>query len=82
MVFGFLLAWVLRPPKNLKSIYILMATFSNLGFMGIPVAKSLYGSEGVVYVSFYILLYNVIVYTYGMALARRAAREKSGVGST
>lgn len=82
VVFGFLLAWVLRPPKNLKSIYILMATFSNLGFMGIPVAKSLYGSEGVVYVSFYILLYNVIVYTYGMALARRAAREKSGVGST
>lgn len=81
VVFGILLAWVLHPPKNLKSIYILMATFSNLGFMGIPVAKSLYGSEGVVYVSFYILLYNVIVYTYGMALARRAAREKSGVES-
>ena len=58
-----------------------MATFSNLGFMGIPVAKSLYGSEGVVYVSFYILLYNVIVYTYGMSLARRAAREKTGMES-
>ncbi len=79
IVFGILLAWVLHPPKNLKSIYILMATFSNLGFMGIPVARSLYGSEGVVYVSFYILLYNVIVYTYGMALARRAAREKNGM---
>ena len=78
VVFGILLAWVLHPPKNLKSIYVLMATFSNLGFMGIPVAKSLYGSEGVVYVSFYILLYNVIVYTYGMSLARRAAREKNG----
>ena len=82
VVFGILLVWVLHPPKNLKSIYVLMATFSNLGFMGIPVAKSLYGSEGVVYVSFYILLYNVIVYTYGMALARRAAREKNGVDST
>lgn len=79
IVFGILLAWVLHPPKNLKSIYVLMATFSNLGFMGIPVARSLYGSEGVVYVSFYILLYNVIVYTYGMALARRAAREKNGM---
>lgn len=78
IIFGILLAWVLHPPKNLKSIYVLMATFSNLGFMGIPVAKSLYGSEGVVYVSFYILLYNVIVYTYGMSLARRAALEKNG----
>lgn len=82
VVFGMLLAWVLHPPKNLKSIYVLMATFSNLGFMGIPVAKSLYGSEGVVYVSFYILIYNVIVYTYGMSLARRAAREKSGMDNT
>lgn len=81
VVFGVLLAWLLRPPKNLKSIYTLMATFSNLGFMGIPVARSLYGSEGVVYVSFYILIYNVIVYTYGMSLARRAAQEKNGVGS-
>lgn len=80
IIFGILLAWVLHPPKNLKSIYVLMATFSNLGFMGIPVAKSLYGSEGVVYVSFYILLYNVIVYTYGMSLARRAALEKKRQG--
>lgn len=79
IIFGMLLAWVLHPPKNLKSIYTLMATFSNLGFMGIPVAKSLYGNEGVVYVSFYILIYNIIVYTYGMSLARRAAREKNGV---
>lgn len=81
IIFGILLAWVLHPPKNLKSIYTLMATFSNLGFMGIPVAKSLYGSEGVVYVSFYILIYNLIVYTYGMSLARRAAREKNGTDS-
>lgn len=79
IVFGVLLAWLLHPPKHLRSIYTLMATFSNLGFMGIPVARSLYGSEGVVYVSFYILIYNVIVYTYGMSLARRAAREKNGL---
>lgn len=79
IVFGIVLAWVLHPPKNLKSIYTLMATFSNLGFMGIPITKSLYGNEGVVYVSLYILVYNVFVYTYGMSLARRAAHEKNGI---
>lgn len=78
IVVGIVLAWVLRPPKHLKSIYTLMATFSNLGFMGIPVAKSLYGNEGVVYVAFYVLIYNILVYTYGMSLARRAAMEKNG----
>jgi hypothetical protein len=81
MVFGVVLAWVLHPPKSRRSLFVLMATFSNLGFMGIPVAKSLYGNEGVVYVAFYVLLYNIIVYTYGMALARRAAREKNGTDS-
>jgi hypothetical protein len=81
IIFGLALAWVLHPPKSRRSLFVLMSTFSNLGFMGIPVAKSLYGNEGVVYVSFYILLYNIIVYTYGMALARRAAREKNGVDS-
>lgn len=79
ILFGLILAWVLHPPKQLKSIYTLMATFSNLGFMGIPVARSLYGNEGVVYVSLYILIYNLFVYTYGMSLARRAACEKNGV---
>lgn len=82
IVVGIVLAWVLHPPKHLKSIYTLMATFSNLGFMGIPVAKSLYGDEGVVYVSFYVLIYNILVYTYGMSLARRAAREKNGISTT
>lgn len=82
IICGIVLAWVLRPPKSLKSIYVLMATFSNLGFMGIPVAKSLYGDEGVVYVAFYVLLYNILVYTYGLSLAHRAAREKNGAGIT
>ncbi|MDD6038534.1 MAG: AEC family transporter [bacterium] len=81
IVVGIVLARVLHPPKHLKSIYTLMATFSNLGFMGIPVAKSLYGDEGVVYVSFYVLIYNILVYTYGMSLARRAAREKNGIST-
>jgi hypothetical protein len=81
LLFAIVLMWVLHPPKSHRSLFVLMASFSNLGFMGIPVAKSLYGNEGVLYVSFYILLYNIIVYTYGMALARRAAREKNGIDS-
>lgn len=69
---------LLHPPKNLKSIYLLLSSFSNLGFMGIPIARSLYGDEGVVYISFYIAIYNVFVYTYAIALAKRAAFEKNG----
>ncbi len=79
MAAGWILPRVLRVPKQLHSIYVLMTTFSNLGFMGIPVVRGLYGDEGVVYVSLYVLVYNIFVYTYGMSLARRAAGEKNGV---
>ncbi len=79
IAFGLILPWIIRAPKRLHSIYVLMTTFSNLGFMGIPVARGLYGDEGVVYVALYVLVYNIFVYTYGMSLARRAACEKNGI---
>lgn len=75
ILFSFVIAWILRPKKELWTIYRLMAIFSNLGFMGIPVAKGLYGDEAVVYVSFYVLFYNLLIYTYGMFLCKRAGKE-------
>lgn len=77
IVLSFIISFLLRPEKKTKSIYQLMTIFSNLGFMGIPVIKSIYGNEAVIYVAFYILAYNLLVYTYGMALTKRAALEKN-----
>ncbi len=51
-----------------QKMYQLMFTFSNLGFMGIPVVKCVLGAEYVVYVTEFMLIYNVVFYTYGMAL--------------
>lgn len=77
IVLSFIISFLLRLEKKTKSIYQLMTIFSNLGFMGIPVIKSIYGNEAVIYVAFYILAYNLLVYTYGMALTKRAALEKN-----
>lgn len=49
--------------------YRLMMIFPNLGFMGIPLVRSLYGEEAVIFVAFYIVGYNLLVYTYGILLA-------------
>ena len=76
--FSYIMVFLLRPKRETKSIYRLMTIFSNLGFMGIPVVKSIYGNDAVIYVAFYILGYNLLVYTYGMVLTQRAAREKNG----
>ena len=76
LVVGFLLPALLRPEKSHKNIYRLMTIFSNVGFMGIPVIKSILGDEAMIYVAFYILGYNIMLYTVGMFLAQKAGEEK------
>lgn len=53
-----------------RKIYQLMFVFSNLGFIGIPVVSSVLGAEYVVYVSEFLLIYNLVFYTYGRTLMR------------
>jgi len=51
----------------------IMTIFSNIGFMGIPLAASLYGSTAVLYEALFLLPYNTLIYTYGILVLRRAA---------
>lgn len=76
MVVGMVLPAILRPDARYKSIYRLMTIFSNVGFMGIPVIKSIFGDDTMIYVAFYILGYNLMLYTVGMFLSQKAGEEK------
>lgn len=51
-----------------KRMYELMMGFPNVGFIGIPVVSTVVGSEYVIYVTEFMIIYNVVFYTYGMAL--------------
>lgn len=62
---------VLGRTQGQKSIYSLMTIFSNVGFMGIPVISSIYGESSIIYVTFYILAYNIILYTLGIVIAQQ-----------
>lgn len=78
IVVGVLVVIILRPKKSEKKLYRLMTLFPNVGFMGIPVITSIFGMESMIYVVFYMLGYNLLLYTYGMVLARKAG-EDAGV---
>lgn len=78
ILFSYVILVILHPGKNIRSMYRLMTIFSNLGFMGIPVLKSIYGDAAMIYVAFYILGYNLMLYTYGMHLAKKAMMEYTG----
>ncbi len=47
--------------------YEIMMVFSNIGFMGFPVISAVYGSEALLYASVFMLPYNFLIYTYGVA---------------
>lgn len=75
MLFGCIMPMIVHSPKKHWSIYQLMTIFSNVGFMGIPVIRSIFGDGAMIYVAFYILGYNLMLYTCGMYLAKKAGRD-------
>ena len=78
IVFGILFVWILRPKKSEGYVYWMMTIFPNVGFMGIPVISSIFGMESVIYIAFYMLGYNLLLYTLGIVLARKAAADREG----
>jgi hypothetical protein len=73
---GPLVTRILRIPDSKKPLYQLMNTFSNLGFMGLPLISSIYGQGATIYVSFYMLMYNILIYTYGIYIAGKHSPYK------
>ncbi|MCR4798845.1 MAG: AEC family transporter [Lachnospiraceae bacterium] len=65
------MAMLLGRTKDQKNIFCLMTIFSNVGFMGIPVISSIYGPDCIIYITFYILAYNLLLYTLGTYIAQR-----------
>ena len=74
---------ILRIPKNDKGTYQVMTVFSNIGFMGFPVISAAYGSDALLYASFFLIPFNVLIYTWGiMAMSPgEVSKEGSGIGS-
>ena len=51
-----------------KSVYRFGAIFSNAGYMGLPLAQAVFGSEGIFYGSIYVVVFNIIQWTYGITI--------------
>ncbi|MGN0353384.1 MAG: AEC family transporter [Roseburia sp.] len=79
IIFSNVIVLIFRPEKRVRNVYRLMTIFANVGFMGIPVIKSVLGAEAVFYLVFYLLAYNFVLYTYGIYLAKKAAADNGNV---
>lgn len=54
--------------SKVKPILRFTAVFSNCGFMGLPMMKALFEDEGVFLGSFYVVAFNLFLWTFGLAM--------------
>ena len=73
---GLLYGRIRRFDKSEASKNQLLLVFSNLGFMGIPVVRGVFGPEYVIYIVIYLFIFNVLAYTYGIYLAMRMSNVR------
>lgn len=64
---GLIIPILFRIPKAERGIFNSMSTFNNIGFMGFPIISAAYGNEALLYASVFILPFNALIYTYGIA---------------
>ncbi len=68
-LFGILISYIiLRKKKHEADIAIerFAVIYSNCGFIGIPLVNGIFGSEGVFYITAYMTIFNLVVWTHGM----------------
>ncbi|MGI6256187.1 MAG: AEC family transporter [Acutalibacter sp.] len=57
-----------KEPEGRQKVLRFAAIFSNSGFMGLPLVEGIVGSEGVMYGSFFIVVFNIFCWTYGFRM--------------
>lgn len=70
---GILIPKLLRVSPTEHYIYRMLTVFGNVGFIGIPLASAVLGAESLIYVSIYNLLFNLLIYTYGITTLQKAS---------
>ena len=80
IVMSFIILPLVRVPAQDRAVYRIMAIFSNVGFMGLPILRAAYGEEAVLYGALFQFPYNFLMYTYGIA-AMRGENPFKGISS-
>ncbi len=76
IVVSFLIPRILRVPNMYHYSYQMLTIFGNVGFIGIPLASAVLGAESLIFVSIYNLIFNILIYTFGLSLLQKAEAKQ------
>ncbi len=51
-----------------REVEIMCSVFSNCAFMGIPIVQSVFGTDGIIFLTMYVTVFHVLSWTYGVTL--------------
>lgn len=54
--------------RKLRPVLVMLAAIPNAGYIGMPIIDAAYGSEGTLYLAAYIVGFNLVLWTVGVAL--------------
>lgn len=60
---------------KLDKTYELMLNYSNLGFMGIPIISSIYGNDSVFFVSLFMMVFNISLFSHGVYILQKDSQD-------
>ena len=69
---SFFIIWVIckivvhRQPKDYACVEHIAIMYSNCGFIGIPMAQGIFGSDGVMYMTTFVAMANFLLWTHGI----------------
>ncbi|MBE5927736.1 MAG: hypothetical protein E7270_12335 [Lachnospiraceae bacterium] len=76
---SFIIPRMFMMSKGSLNTYSIMVVFSNISFMGMPIVRSFVGDNGLLYAAIYVIPFNVLIYTYGVAMLRKdVTKDKEG----
>ncbi len=76
LALGVLMPRLARIPGKDRGLYSVLTIFGNVGFMGIPLAGAIFGSDAVFYAALLVIPFNLLLFTFGIRLISGGTGER------
>lgn len=74
---SYLICFLLKIKRRDRYAFQMLTVYGNTGFIGFPVCLAVLGGSSLLYASINNLVFNILIYTYGMVILRRAVRMQN-----
>ena len=78
VILGFIFPFIVRADKDTSRFYNVMTVYTNVGFIGIPVARAILPDNAILYVIACNVMYSLLFYTHGIVILSNG-KEKMNI---